>query len=611
MKGQVQKIGKLLSSMVMPNIGAFIAWGFITALFIPTGWFPNKNLEALVEPILYYLLPLLIAYTGGKNTGNERGGVLATIAVMGIIVGSNIPMFIGAMILGPVAGYVIKKFDDLTGDKIPSGFEMLVQNFSLGIFGILFAITGYYLIGPFVELFTGLLSTATEFIIGKGILPLVSLFIEPAKILFLNNAVNHGLFTPMGVEQVQSSGSSIMFLLEANPGSGLGVLLAYWLFSKGTAKNTAPGSVIIHLFGGIHEIYFPYILAKPLLIIGPIIGSASAILIYVLFEGGLVAPASPGSIFAIIAMTPKGKHLVVLLGVITAAILSFVISSVILKKSKEKEEEELLKPISEKELLPENNYRNEKINKITFACDAGMGSSAMGATRFRKKLAKSGININVTNSSVDDIPNDTDVIVCQQFLSERAKQAAPYSKLIIIENFLDDPNLEMLFKQISQANSYLIATEDQDILPDTSNYMESILKLNNIKTGLKSTSKEEAIHHAGELLVNNGYVKEEYIKAMLQRENEATTYIGSGVAIPHGTAESKKSILKSGIVILQYPEGVKFNDNTANLVIGIAGIGNEHIEILAHLSSVLENEEMLEKLVNTNDPNLIFEMFTL
>jgi PTS system mannitol-specific IIC component len=514
------------------------------------------------------------------------------------------------MILGPAAGYVVKKFDDLTGDKIPSGFEMLVQNFSLGIFGILFAIAGYYLIGPFVELFTEILSTATEFIIGKGILPLVSLFIEPAKILFLNNAINHGLFTPMGIEQVQSSGNSIMFLLEANPGSGLGVLLAYWLFSKGTAKNTAPGSLIIHLFGGIHEIYFPYILARPVLIIGPIIGSASAILIYVLFEGGLVAPASPGSIFAIIAMTPKGKHLVVLLGVIVEAFLSFIISAVILKKSKEKEEE-ILTTTLEKELLTANNYQKEKINKITFACDAGMGSSAMGATRFRKKLAKSGININVTNSSVDDIPNDTDVIVCQQFLSERAKQAAPYSKLIIIENFLDDPNLEMLFTQISQANSYLIATEDQDILPDTSNYIESILKVNNIKTGLKSTSKEEAIQYAGELLVNNGYVKNDYIKAMLQRENEATTYIGSGVAIPHGTAESKKSILKSGIIILQYPEGVTFNDNTANLIIGIAGIGNEHIEILAHLSSVLENEEMLEKLVNTNDPNLIFEMFTL
>ena len=610
MSQRIQKIGKLLSSMIMPNIGAFIAWGFITALFIPSGWFPNENLQALIDPVLYYLLPLLIAYTGGKNAGGERGGVLAAVAVMGIIVGSSIPMFIGAMIVGPAAGYVIKKFDEIAGDKIPSGFEMLVNNFSLGILGILLAIAGYYLIGPFVEIFTEILSTATEFVIDKGILPLSSLFIEPAKILFLNNAINHGLFTPMGIEQVQSSGNSVMFLLEANPGSGLGVLLAYWMFSKGTAKNSAPGSVIIHLFGGIHEIYFPYILAKPLLILGPVIGSASAILVYVLFGGGLVAPASPGSIFAIIAMTPRGKHLVVLSGVVIATIVSFLISAVILRRSKKEGEEQVFGTTSEKKLSQENSFHKGQIKKITFACDAGMGSSAMGATRFREKIKKEGINVSVTNSSVDDIPDDTDIVVCQAFLVERAKKSAPGSKQIIIDNFLNDPELEKFFEQLCKSQSDNEEPDNQNFKAGTPNLAESILKLDNIKTGLKSTSKENAIRQAGEILVNNGYVDEEYIYAMLKREIEATTYIGSGVAIPHGTAESKENILMSGIVVLQYPDGVYFDDNVANLVIGIAGAGNEHIEILARLSTVLENEEKLTKLINTNDRNFIFELLT-
>ena len=298
MRQQIQKFGRALSGMVMPNIGAFIAWGFVTALFIPSGWWPNAQMARLVDPMLTYLLPLLIAYTAGRNVAGERGGVIGAIAAMGVIVGSDIPMFIGAMVMGPLGGYTILWFDKLTQGRIKAGFEMLVSNFSIGILGMLLAILGYWVIGGAVTGLTLLVSNGVEVVIRRGLLPLVSLLVEPSKVLFLNNALNHGIFSPIGIEQARETGQSIMFLLETNPGPGLGVLLACWFFGRGNMRQSAPGAVIIQFFGGIHEIYFPYILARPALILAPVAGSAAGLLFFSLAGAGLVAPASPGSIIS-------------------------------------------------------------------------------------------------------------------------------------------------------------------------------------------------------------------------------------------------------------------------------------------------------------------------
>lgn len=272
------RIGRSMSAMVMPNIGAFIAWGLITALFIPDGWLPNDNLAKLVSPALTYLLPILIAYTAGKNIAGDRGGVTGAIATIGVIAGSDIPMFIGAMIMGPAGGLAIKEFDKLTKGRVRSGFEMLVNNFSVGIIGMLLAIAGFLVVGNAISSLTGLVSRAAEALIAHKMLPLISLVVEPAKILFLNNAINHGIFSPIGIEQVHEIGQSVMFLIEANPGAGLGMLLAYWAVGKGSSKTSAPGAAIIHFFGGIHEIYFPYVLANPLLLISMIAGSSASLL---------------------------------------------------------------------------------------------------------------------------------------------------------------------------------------------------------------------------------------------------------------------------------------------------------------------------------------------
>ncbi|MCQ2510659.1 MAG: PTS transporter subunit EIIC, partial [Lachnospiraceae bacterium] len=343
MKNAVQRFGKFLSAMVMPNIGAFIAWGFITALFIESGWIPVGPLGGwgegnigLVSPMLNYLLPVLVAYTGGKLVGGDRGGVIGGIAVMGAIVGApSYPMLMGAMVMGPFAGFVIKKFDQAMDGHMPAGFEMLINNFSVGIIGMILAIIGFYLIGPFMAAVLAVLTAGVDVLVSHSLLPLSAIFIEPAKVLFLNNAINHGIFTPIASVQAQEIGKSVMYLLEANPGPGLGVLLAYWAFSKDkVTKNSAPGAVIIHLLGGIHEIYFPYILMNPVIIIAPIVGNIVAILWFTITGTGLVGPASPGSLIAVLSMSQKGMGTVmVLLGVVIAAVISFLIASPIVKMS--------------------------------------------------------------------------------------------------------------------------------------------------------------------------------------------------------------------------------------------------------------------------------------
>ena len=331
MRQRLQKFGAFMAGMVMPNIGAFIAWGLITAFFIPTGWTPNENLVQLVGPMINYLLPLLIGYTGGKMVYGVRGGVVGAAATMGVIVGADIPMFIGAMVMGPLGGYLMKLFDGVVEGQVPSGFEMLVNNFSAGILGGLLAILAFFVIGPVAEAVSNALGAGVQFLIDTRLLPLAALIIEPAKVLFLNNTINHGILAPLGVAAAAEKGRAIHFLLETNPGPGLGLLTAYWLAGRGTAKQSAPGAILIHFFGGIHEIYFPYVLAQPVMIVAMWAGGILADLWFVITGAGLVATPSPGSIFAYLAVTPRGQHIPVLGGVLVGAVASFLVGSVLLR----------------------------------------------------------------------------------------------------------------------------------------------------------------------------------------------------------------------------------------------------------------------------------------
>ena len=620
-KIRVQSFGRFLSNMVMPNIGAFIAWGIITALFIPTGWLPNETLAKLVGPMITFLLPLLIGFTGGRLVGGDRGGVVGAITTMGVIVGADMPMFLGAMVAGPLGGLCIKKFDAAVDGKIKSGFEMLVNNFSAGIIGMILALLAFKGIGPAVEVLSKGLAAGVNFMVAHDMLPLASIFVEPAKILFLNNAINHGIFSPLGIQQSHDLGKSIFFLIEANPGPGMGVLLAYMFFGRGSARQSAGGAAIIHFLGGIHEIYFPYVLMNPRLLLAVILGGMTGVFTLSVLNGGLVSPASPGSILAVLAMTPKGTYFANLVAIFAALLVSFVIASILLKTSKAKEEDEDIEAATRRVQdmkaqskgatpLAAGDVTNDlsHVRKIIVACDAGMGSSAMGAGVLRKKVQDAGLtNISVTNSDINSLPSDVDLVITHRDLTERAMRQAPQAQHISLTNFLDSGLYTNLTERLVAAQRHVDnSVKVQASLQDSFDAGDSnLFKLGaeNVFLGRTASNKEEAIRFAGEQLVKGGYVQPEYVEAMLEREKLTPTYLGESIAVPHGTVEAKDRVLKTGVVFCQYPQGVRFGeeeDDIARLVIGIAARNNEHIQVITSLTNALDDETVIERLANTN-----------
>ena len=607
-KLKVQNFGRFLSNMVMPNIGAFIAWGFITAIFIPTGWYPNENVAKLVAPMITYLLPLLIGYSGGKLVHGERGGVVGAITTMGVVVGASIPMFLGAMIVGPLGGWMIKQFDKAVDGKIKSGFEMLVNNFSAGIIGMLLALLSFFAIGPSVVVASSVLASGVDFMVQHNLLPLTSIIVEPAKILFLNNAINHGIFSPLGIQQAAEHAQSIFFLIEANPGPGLGLLLAYMFFGKGAAKGSASGAAVIHFFGGIHEIYFPYVLMNPRLIIAMILGGMTGVFTLTLFGSGLSSPASPGSIIAILAVTPKTSILGVIISVMAAATVSFFVSVVLLKTTKntdrsfEDAQSDAIAMKDESKGLKTETFNLGNVTKIVVACDAGMGSSAMGAGVLRKKVQDANLDINVINLAINNLTSDADIVITHKDLTQRAKQYAPNAYHISLTNFLDSDLYSQLVNELVVAQG--VSNTNNSNIATSTDSNQPLFKLTekDIFLGLTAQNKEEAIRFVGQKLVDNGYVEPVYIEAMLERERLTSTYLGESIAVPHGTIEAKDSVINTGIVFCQYPAGVEFGeeaDDKAKIVIGIAARNNEHLDVIAKLTNALDDPNIIAKLSNT------------
>ncbi|MDR3022379.1 MAG: PTS mannitol transporter subunit IICBA [Clostridiales bacterium] len=618
LKPKIQKLGSHLSGMVMPNIGAFIAWGIITALFIEDGWLPNADLAKLVGPMITYLLPLLIGFTGGRIVYQTRGGVIGAIATMGVIVGADIPMFLGAMVMGPLGGVCIKYIDKLLDGKVKAGFEMLVNNFTAGIVGVVLAVLALLVIGPTVEGLMKWLADLVNIMMKANLIPLANLFIEPAKILFLNNAINHGVLSPIGVGQVAEHGKSIMFLLEANPGPGLGILLAFVFFGKGAARSTSPGAIIIHFLGGIHEIYFPYCLMRPILLLALIGGGIGGSLTFNIFDAGLRAPASPGSIIAILMMTPSdGANIfAVLAGILVATMISFLIAMPFVKTMKLSQDDltQATKKVSQlkgkqSNLLSnfENNIHNLacnlnvssiKVSKIVFACDAGMGSSAMGASILKKKIKEANLNIDVSNCSINNLTESADIVITHRDLTERARSKLPATMHISVENFLKSPKYDELVQSLQQQNSELLSVPQSERTSFESKTDKEILKEENILLNQRVTDKFEAISLAGQILVNNGYVNEEYIKFMLEREKLSSTFMGNFLAIPHGTDEAKMTVLQSGISVIIVPSGVDFGEgNIAKIIMGIAGSEGTHLNILSKIAIICSDDSNIKELL--------------
>jgi mannitol PTS system EIICBA or EIICB component len=479
----VQKFGTFLSGMIMPNIAAFIAWGFITAFFIEKGFTPVEGLGGfgtddagapnigLVGPMIRFMLPLLIAMQGGRMVYGVRGGVVGVVATMGVIVSTPVTMFLGAMIMGPFAAWCMKHLDKLWEGKIKPGFEMLVNNFSAGILAAALAVLGYFAFGPVISNVSTALGNGVDWLVDNSLLPLASLIIEPAKVLFLNNAINHGVLTPLGIQQAAENGKSILFLLEANPGPGAGLLIAYSIFGTGVARNTAPAALIIQFFGGIHEIYFPYVLLKPLTILATLAGGMVGILTLVIFGAGLRAPAAPGSIIAVYAQTPGNSFVGVTLSVLLAAATSFLVGSVILRASRKRDEEgDLAAATAQMEGLKgkessissmltrveadEAQARTEPIRKIVFACDAGMGSSAMGASVLRNKLKKAGFeDVSVVNVAIANLDDSYDLVVTHQDLTLRAMDKTPSAQHVSVTNFMASPKYDTIVEEVQTTNA--------------------------------------------------------------------------------------------------------------------------------------------------------------
>lgn len=618
----VQKLGTSLSNMVMPNIGAFIAWGLITALFIEQGWLQaifsglrdpdgwvariggwgSYDGAGIVGPMITYLLPVLIGYTGGRMIHGNRGAVVGAIATMGVVAGADVPMFMGAMIMGPLGGWAMKKADALWEGKIRPGFEMLVDNFSAGILGMLLAILGFFGVGPIVSSFTRAAGNAVDFLVNNDLLPLTSLLIEPAKVLFLNNAINHGVLTPLGTTQALETGKSILFLLETNPGPGLGVLLAFMVFGRGAARASAPGAAIIQFFGGIHEIYFPYVLMKPKLIAATILGGMTGVFINVLFGSGLRAPAAPGSIIAIYAQTAGGSFLGVTLSVLGATAVSFAVASLLLKTDRAGDEPDLAAATAEMEALKGKKSSvasalvgapGGPVSSIVFACDAGMGSSAMGASVLRKKIRSAGLGgVTVTNQSIANLTDTYDLVVTHRDLTDRARLKTGSAVHVSVEDFMSSPRYDEIVEMLRNTNTGGDAVAEEK----SESTANDVLPLDSIVLAGTATSADGAIDEAGALLVAADAVEPAYVDAMHEREKSVSTYMGNGLAIPHGTNEAKSAIRRTGISFVRYPEPIDWNGKPAEFVVGIAGLGNDHMALLTKIAHVFLDKDEVARL---------------
>ena len=669
MRVRVQKFGTFLSNMVMPNIGAFIAWGLITSLFIEKGWITGLTNTwdnpaswvahiggwgdfaggGIVGPMITYLLPILIGYTGGKMVYETRGGVVGAIATFGVIAGTSIPMFMGAMIMGPFGGWTMKHIDAIWDGKIKPGYEMLVNNFAAGIWGAILATFGFFGLSPILAKVSEIAGNGVEFLVNHQLLPLTSVLIEPAKVLFLNNAINHGVLTPLGTQQAVEQGQSILFLLEANPGPGLGLLLAYSIFGRGLAKASAPGAALIHFIGGIHEIYFPYVLMKPRLILAMIAGGMTQIFVNVLFGSGLRAPAAPGSIIAVLAQTASGSYAGVTLSVVAGAAASFLVAAMLLRTDRTVEaDDELVHATASMESMKGKKSiasaalaggalaggalaggalaHTGPISRIVFACDAGMGSSAMGASVLRRKIQDAGHgNVTVVNEAIANLKDTFDVVVSHKDLIARAQQRTPSAVHVAVDNFMASPRYDEIVALVHDRNASPALVGARTATPEGSAAVTAaalapatvavgqasgaaaadtaapaMLDRSAVVLHGSAKTRDEAITEAGNLLVQVGSVDAAYVASMHEREESVSTHMGKRLAIPHGTNAAKSAIHRTALSFVRYSEPIDWKGHPVEFVVGIAGAGQDHLTLLSRISRVFLDDAQVELLRQAN-----------
>lgn len=596
-----KRLLEIISKIIIDNIAFFILLGLLSLV---------DNSHSSIYQFKYvlqrYILPIIISYNSGKIFEKKYGGIVAVIVLNSIMINYNFLSFLEPIAIGLLSGYLMKKyFDYLEKLRLP-GYEMILNN--LGVVAVSFFISmGFYYLLPFYEFFqTHILLKISKTIFDNKFIPIFPLVIEPAKVFFMNNLINHSFLSVLGYSEIKEYGKSIFFLLETNPGPGLGILLASYYFDKKNNKsektNEIKSNIFIHFIGGIHEVYFPYVLRNMKLLIALVLGSISGILVFQKFHVGLTSIASPGSALIILLLAPISDKLFILVGIMTSSLVAFSIAYFILGRSKAYE--------STMSIIGDFTIKDIKNLVICVACDAGMGSSAMGATLLKRKLEKEKIEgIKVVNSSIDNIPEEARIIIVHKQLLERLKVDKNNKDIFVVNDFMDSVFYDSLVQKINDlVKDYKV--EKTEIIEKTPNKPKLFVK-ENIYLGLKRTDKESALKKAGELLVEKGYVDEEYIPSIIERENLASTYLDYGISIPHCTIDGVKHIKNSGIVILQYPYGIDYGDGKkVYLIVAIASIRDKHVKILSRLSELIDDSKVAEQLATTVDIDEVYECFS-
>ncbi|HEX7066439.1 MAG TPA: PTS sugar transporter subunit IIA [Bacillales bacterium] len=621
----MSRVGRLLSAMIYQNIGILIILGLIRALFGVYGWWPNEQFYLLYNAMVQYLIPVLLAYTGGRLVGKQKGGTSAAMVVFGLSVASSVPMIIGAMILGPLVGLLVGWINKKMEKFVPVGFELLFVNLLISVVVLALTLMTYSFLGQALSEIIEIVDHAVESIIRSGWLPLTAVIIEPLKIMFFNNLLNHGLLAPLGIQQAKDIGKSILFLLESNPGPGLGILLAYVAKTTQEQRRAAKWSSVIHFFGGIHEVYFPYVIRKPILILAVVAGGMTGTFLFQQFNAGLVSVSSPGSILFMALLSPPDSLVGLFIGVAGSSLISFIFAYPCLEfqadstttESKlneikmikglesidslnEAEEPKIKRPPQHSEMKAakaddgqgdanKSYTHNSKgaqqpVKSIVFACDAGMGSSALGAAILRKKLAKKQIDIEVGHSSIYEIPEHADLVITHEKLTEMARKQMPDKQHVATASFTNNDFYDTLLTE-------LIDVEKPD--------QGTAISAGQILVNAEADDNYEAIRLIGRRMVEVGFVREGYIQKMIEREQKFSTYIGEGVAVPHGlTGENSDLIQNPGIVLGTFPDGVKFDGHTAYILVGIAGYGERQVKILSMIARFIEEPSALNQIIH-------------
>lgn len=467
MRDALHRFGKFYSKVILNYIGIFIFVGMLSVIFGDNGWFPNENIYAISQFIYEAVIPTMIAYTAGNQMqkaqeenqgGLHAGGTIAVMATAGIIIASPHNGILGAMVLGPLCGLLWEKLLKRVMNHVKAGLEMLLRNIIVAFSGGIMAILAYYLFAPVLSLWMNLLMLGINYLIDRNLICFLSVIIEPAKVFFLNNSINHGVLVPLGMQQAQELGGSLLFLLESNPGPGLGVLLALYIKQKKRRKEYA-ASIFVHFIGGIHEIYFPSVLANLWLLIALICGGAIGDLTFSLLKAATVGVVSPGSIISVLMVSAQGKMFVILAGVLISVTVSMLISILILniqdnirRRGKNNEEdiiEEGKQEVEKGTNQPKNQWGRKKMLKIGFVCDAGVGSSAMGAALFRRKLSEYQLlEAEVKAYAIDQIPEDITYIICQEDFYRLRLSAIRAKNVYTVHNLLNQTEYGTIIEEI-------------------------------------------------------------------------------------------------------------------------------------------------------------------